>query len=74
MRYPLRTGMTLSVILLLFLAFNLVWVVKLPDLRQDFSQQQTNTLSPAVLHLLTTLESPLDFYYFNSSIPAKKAS
>lgn len=73
MRYPLRTGMTLSVILLLFLAFNLVWVVKLPDLRQDFSQQQTNTLSPAVLHLLTTLESPLDFYYFNSSIPAKKS-
>ena len=73
MRYPLRTGMTLSVILLLFLAFNLVWVVKLPDLRQDFSQQQTNTLSPAALHLLTTLESPLDFYYFNSSIPAKKS-
>jgi ABC-type uncharacterized transport system involved in gliding motility auxiliary subunit len=65
MRYPLRTGMTLSVILLLFLAFNLVWAVKFPDLRQDFSQQKTNTLSPEVVHLLTTLESPLDFYYFN---------
>lgn len=74
MRYPLRTGMTLSVILLLFLAFNLVWAVKLPDLRQDFSQQKTNTLSPEVLHLLTTLESPLDFYYFNSSLPAQKSS
>ena len=74
MRYPLRTGMTLSVILLLFLAFNLVWAVKLPDLRQDFSQQKTNTLSPEVLHLLTTLESPLDFYYFNSSLPVQKSS
>jgi ABC-type uncharacterized transport system involved in gliding motility auxiliary subunit len=74
MRYPLRTGMTLSVILLLFLAFNLVWAVKLPDLRQDFSQQKTNTLSPEVVHLLTTLESPLDFYYFNSSLPAQKSS
>ncbi|WET12398.1 MULTISPECIES: Gldg family protein [unclassified Pseudomonas] len=74
MRYPLRTGMTLSVILLLFLAFNLVWAVKFPDLRQDFSQQKTNTLSPEVVHLLTTLESPLDFYYFNSSLPAQKSS
>lgn len=74
MRYPLRTGMTLSVILLLFLAFNLVWAVKLPDLRQDFSQQKTNTLSPEVVHLLTTLESPLNFYYFNSSLPAQKSS
>ncbi len=72
MRYALRTGMTLSVILLLFLAFNLVWAVKLPDLRQDFSQQKINTLSPSVLHLLSTLESPLDFYYFKSRMPAPK--
>lgn len=74
MRSALRTGMTLSVILLLFLAFNLVWVVKLPDLRWDFSQQKNNSLSPAVMQLLATLDSPLDFYYFNASKPALKSN
>ncbi|QHF43892.1 ABC transporter [Pseudomonas sp. S35] len=67
MRSALRTGMTLCVISLIFLAFNLVWAVKLPDVRWDFSQQRSNTLSPATLQLLTTLESPLVFYYFNSN-------
>ncbi|WP_460137184.1 Gldg family protein [Pseudomonas sp. S1_E04] len=69
MRYALRAAMTLSVILLVFLAFNLVWAVKLPDLRWDVSQEKINTLSPAVLKLLAPLESPLALYYFNSKKP-----
>ena len=72
MRSALRTGITLIIILLLFLAFNLVWVFKLPDLRWDLSQQKANTLSPAVLQLLSSLEAPLDFYYFNSRTPPKQ--
>lgn len=72
MRSALRAGMTLTIILLLFLAFNLVWVFKLPDLRWDLSQQKANTLSPAVLQLLSSLEAPLDFYYFHSRTPRKQ--
>ncbi len=41
MRSTLRTGMTLTVILLLFLAFNLVWVAKIPDIRWDFSEKKS---------------------------------
>jgi ABC-type uncharacterized transport system involved in gliding motility auxiliary subunit len=59
--------MTLLVILLLFLAFNLAWVNNLPEIRWDFSQQKKHTLSPSVQHLLATVEHPLDLYYFNSS-------
>ena len=62
----IRAGMTLIVISLLFLAFNLVWVPKLPNIRWDFSQEKIHTLSPAARQLLTTLESPLDLYYFNA--------
>lgn len=69
MRSTLRTGITLNVIFLLFLAFNLVWAPKLPELRWDLSQQKANTLSPAALQLLATLEAPLEFYYFYSSTP-----
>lgn len=72
MRSALRTGITFNVILLLFLAFNLVWALKLPDLRWDVSQQKANTLSPAVLQLLSTLEAPLNFYYFYSHKPGEK--
>ncbi|AZE71940.1 hypothetical protein C4K00_1697 [Pseudomonas synxantha] len=71
MRSALRAGMTLIVTLLLFLAFNLVWLPKLPDSRWDFSQQKIHTLSPATRQLLRTLESPVDLYYFNSKIPQK---
>ena len=67
MRSVLSTGMTLLVILLLFLAFNLAWVNNLPEVRWDFSQQKKHTLSPSARHLLATLEHPLDLYYFNSS-------
>lgn len=70
----LRTGLTLSVILLLFLAFNLVWMVKVPETRWDFSEHTSTTLSPAVQPLLSTLESPLDLYYFNSKQPHKSAA
>ncbi|MEW5716129.1 MULTISPECIES: Gldg family protein [Pseudomonas] len=66
MRPTLRPGMTLTVIWLLFLAFNLVWVGKLPDIRWDFSQEKTHTLSPQVRQLLASLEHPLDLYYFNA--------
>ncbi|MGH8452094.1 Gldg family protein [Pseudomonas sp.] len=73
MRSALRTGMTLIVISLIFLAFNLVWVKKLPDARWDFSQDKIHTLSPAVRDFLKTLESPLDLYYFNSINDPKKS-
>lgn len=72
MRSALRTGMTLIVISLLFLAFNLVWINKLPDIRWDFSQRKIHTLSPPTRQLLTTLESPLDLYFFNSSTDANR--
>jgi ABC-type uncharacterized transport system involved in gliding motility auxiliary subunit len=58
--------MTLLVILLILLAFNLVWVGKLPDIRWDFSQEKTHTLPPQARQLLTSLEAPLDVYYFNA--------
>ncbi|PHN21796.1 Gldg family protein [Pseudomonas sp. ICMP 460] len=67
MRSVLLAGMTLMVILLLFLAFNLAWVNNLPDIRWDFSQKKIHTLSPPARQLLATLEQPLDIYYFNSS-------
>ncbi|AZE99158.1 hypothetical protein C4J95_1682 [Pseudomonas orientalis] len=73
MRSALRMGMTLIVISLLFLAFNLVWINKLPDTRWDFSQQKIHTLSPSTQQLLATLESPLDLYYFNSLTAPKKS-
>ena len=73
MRPPLRTGMTLTVILLLFLAFNLVWIEKLPNIRWDFSQGKTHTLSPQVRQLLASLESPLDLYYFNANSDPKRS-
>ncbi len=73
MRSALSTGMTLLVILLMFLAFNLSWVNNLPEVRWDFSQQKKHTLSPAARNLLATLEHPLDLYYFNSSHDPKRS-
>lgn len=73
MRSSLRTGMTLTVTFLLFLAFNLVWIGKLPDIRWDLSEQKVHTLAPAVKQLLTTLEDPLDLYYFNSANAPKRS-
>ncbi|MCF9015342.1 ABC transporter, partial [Pseudomonas carnis] len=68
-----RAGMTLIVISLLFLAFNLVWVPKLPTVRWDFSQENTHTLSPSARQLLVSLESQLDLYFFNTlNAPQKK--
>ncbi|MBV4454557.1 MULTISPECIES: Gldg family protein [Pseudomonas] len=72
MRSTLRTGMALTVTFLLFLAFNLVWISKLPDIRWDFSQHKTHTLSAAVQQMLATLESPVDLYYFNSNNDPKR--
>ena len=46
-----RAGMTLIVISLLFLAFNLVWAPKLPTVRWDFSEEKIHTLSPAAQQL-----------------------
>lgn len=73
MRSSLRTGMTLTVTFLLFLAFNLVWIGKFPDIRWDLSEQKAHTLTPAVKQLLTTLEDPLDLYYFNSANAPKRS-
>lgn len=67
MRPTLRTGMTLTVILLLFLAFNLVWIGKLPNIRWDLSEQKVHTLSSPAAQLLATLEDPVDLFYFNSN-------
>ncbi|UII73141.1 Gldg family protein [Pseudomonas sp. HN11] len=72
MRATLRTGMTLIVTLLLFLAFNLVWINYTPDIRWDFSQRKIHTLSPPVQQQLATLESPVDLYYFNSNNHPKR--
>ncbi|XVO89029.1 Gldg family protein [Pseudomonas palleroniana] len=72
MRSAFRTGMTLIVMSLLFLAFNLVWIKKTPDIRWDFSQEKNHTLSQAARNFLTTLEGPLDLYYFNSINDPKK--
>lgn len=66
MRSVLVTGMTLMVISLLFLAFNLVWINHLPDIRWDLSQQKKYTLSPAARQLLAEMDSPVDLYFFNS--------
>lgn len=73
MRSAIRTGMTLTVISLLFLAFNLVWVNNLPDIRWDFSQHKIHTLSPQARQLLASLEEPLDLYYFNSRHDPRKS-
>ncbi|NVZ69704.1 Gldg family protein [Pseudomonas costantinii] len=73
MRSVLRTGMTLTVISLLFLAFNLVWINNLPDVRWDFSQQKSHTLSLPARQLLTTIESPVDLYFFNSNHYPKRS-
>lgn len=72
MRSILRTGMTLVVILLLFLAFNLVWIGKIPAIRWDVSQQKIHTLSSPAQHLVAILEGPVDLYYFNSNNAPKK--
>lgn len=72
MRSALHAGMTLVVLLLVFLAFNLVWAVKLPDLRWDASHSKTNTLSAPVQQFLASLDTPLDLYYFNSNGHPKK--
>lgn len=73
MRSALRTGVTLIVILLVFLAFNLVWIAKLPNFQWDFSQQKTHTLSPPVQKQLAALENPLDLYYFNANNQRRKS-
>jgi ABC-type uncharacterized transport system involved in gliding motility auxiliary subunit len=73
MRSALRTGVTLIVILLVFLAFNLVWIAKLPNFQWDFSQQKTHTLSPPVQKQLAALENPLDLYYFNANNHRRKS-
>ncbi|NWC95291.1 MULTISPECIES: Gldg family protein [unclassified Pseudomonas] len=72
MRKPLSASITLIILLLLFLAFNLVWALKLPNIRLDFSEQKVHTLSAPVQTLLASLERPVDLYFFNSSKHPKK--
>ena len=62
----LRTGMTLIVIALTFLAFNLVWLGKLPNPQWDFSQQGIHSPPAPIKRWLNTLEHPVDLYYFNA--------
>ncbi|MGY1921807.1 Gldg family protein [Pseudomonas tolaasii] len=72
MRSALLAGMTLVVIFLLFLAFNLVWVNTIPDIRWDFSKQKVHTLSAPARQSLATLDHPVDLYYFNSRADSRK--
>ncbi|MCS4249256.1 Gldg family protein [Pseudomonas sp. BIGb0164] len=74
MHSALRSGITLIVILLLFLAFNLVWIGKIPNIRWDFSQEKLYTLSPAAHQLAATLEGPVDLYFFNDQLHPKRSS
>lgn len=74
MHSTIRSAVTLIVILLLFLAFNLVWIGRIPNIRWDFSLQQIHTLSPAARHLVTTLEDPVDLYYFNAQPHGKRTN
>ncbi|WP_330212192.1 Gldg family protein [Pseudomonas sp. Z18(2022)] len=74
MKSPLSASLTIITLLLLFLAFNLVWALKLPNLRLDFSEQKIHTLSAPVQTLLASLEQPVDLYFFNSSKHPKKTS
>lgn len=73
MRSALRTGMTLTVIALLFLAFNLVWVNKIPNIRWDSTQQKTHTLSVPLRQFLGSLQTPLDLYYFNANSDSQRS-
>lgn len=60
-------GVTLIVIVLLFLAFNLVWALKLPNYRLDLSEKKIHTLSPSTQALLAGLETPMEVHFFNAS-------
>ncbi len=71
MRNLMNFGVTLIVIALLFLAFNLVWALKLPNYRLDLSEKKIHTLSPSTNTLLAALETPMDLYFFNASHPPK---
>lgn len=71
MRNLMNFGVTLMVITLLFLAFNLVWALKLPNYRMDLSEKKIYTLSPSTDALLAALETPMDLYFFNASHPRK---
>jgi len=74
MRTPLSASITIITLLLLFLAFNLVWALKLPNIRLDFSEQKIHTLSDPVRTLLASLERPVDLYFFNSSKHPQKSN
>lgn len=74
MKTRLSASLTIITLLLLFLAFNLVWALKLPNPRLDFSEQNIHTLSDPVQTMLGSLERPVDLYFFNSSNRAHKAN
>jgi len=74
MRTPLNASITIITLLLLFLAFNLVWALKLPTIRLDFSEHKIHTLSEPVRTLLASLERPVDLYFFNSSKHPQKSN
>ncbi|MFC6339573.1 ABC transporter [Pseudomonas sp. CCM 7891] len=74
MKALISVGATLVVILLFFLALNLAWVPRLPDIRLDLSKQKVHTLSEPTRTLLATLESSMDLYFFNSRTHPEKSS
>lgn len=74
MKTPLSASLTIITLLLLFLAFNLVWALKLPTIRLDFSEHKIHTLSEPVRTLLASLERPVDLYFFNSSKHPQKSN
>lgn len=67
MRALVSIGLPLAVIFLLFLAFNLVWGLKLPTIKVDFSEHPIHSISTARNAFLSTLDTPVDLYFFNSN-------
>lgn len=74
MKPLISVGVKLIVILLLFLAFNLVWVLKLPNIRLYLSEQKNHTLSEPTKTMLDTLENSMELYFFNSRKHPQKSA
>ncbi|QJI28222.1 ABC transporter [Pseudomonas sp. ADAK18] len=74
MKPLISIAITLIVTLLLFLAFNLVWALKLPNTRLYLSEQKIHTLSEPTNTMLATLEHSMDLYFFNSRKHPQKSA
>lgn len=71
MRNLINFGVTLSVIALLFLAFNLVWVLKLPNYRLDLSEKKSTPCHLRPTPCSRHLKPPWICIFSMGAIPAK---